>query len=47
MFAEWQIVREVKVPMLDPGGIFKDYDLHKVVPLSGDITEMDAVSLNY
>ena len=31
----------------DHGGIFKDYDLHKVIPVSGDITEMEAVSTNY
>ena len=30
IFAEWQGLREVQVPVLDCGGIFKDYDLHKV-----------------
>ena len=30
IFAKWQRLREVKVPVLDCGGLFKDYDLHKV-----------------
>ena len=47
IFAEWQRLREVKVPVLDCGGLFKDYDLHKVTSLSADIAGMDALSLNY
>ena len=47
IFAEWQRLREVKVPELDCGGLFKDYDLHKVTVLSADIAGMDALSLNY
>ena len=47
IFAEWQRLREVKVPVLDCGGVFKDYDLHKVTALRADIAEMDALSLNY
>ena len=35
------------MPVLDPGRLFKDYDLHKVVTLSTGIEEMDALSLNY
>ena len=36
------------VPVLDPGGLFKDYDLHKVATVSTGIEEMDALlSLNY
>ena len=47
-FAEWQrLLREVQVPVLDCGGLFKDYDLHKVTALSADIAGMDALSLNY
>ena len=42
IFAEWQRLREVKVPVLDCGGLFKDYDLHKVTAVSVDITGMDA-----
>ena len=34
IFAEWQRLREVKVPVLDCGGLFKDYDLHKVTAVS-------------
>jgi len=47
IFAEWQRLREVKVLVLDCGGLFKDYDLHKVTALSADIAGMDALSLNY
>ena len=32
---------EIEVPVLDCGGLFKDYDLHK------DIAGMDVLSLNY
>ena len=47
IFAEWQRLREFKVPVLDFGGLFKDYDLHKGTALSADIAGMDALSLNY
>ena len=47
IFAEWQRLREVQVPVLDCGGFFKDYDLHKVTTLSADIAGMDVLSLNY
>ena len=47
VFAEWQWLREVKVLVLGCGGLFKDYDLHKVTALSADIAGMDALSLNY
>ena len=48
ILAEWQRLREVQVPVLDCGGLFKDYDLHKVTAaLSADIAGMDALSLNY
>ena len=46
-FVEWQRLREVQVPVLDCGGLFKDYDLHKVIALGADIAGMDALSLNY
>ena len=46
-FAEWQGLREVQVLILDCGGLFRDYDLHKVTALSADIAGMDALSLNY
>ena len=47
IFGEWQISRSVKVPVLDPGGLFKGYDLHKVARLSTSIEEMDTVNFNY
>ena len=47
IFAEWQSLREVKVAVLDCGGVFKDFELHKVCALSADIAAMDLVSLNY
>ena len=37
IFAEWQSLREVKVPVLDCGGVFKDYELHKVCALSAEL----------
>ena len=47
IFAEWQRLREVQVRVLDCGGLFKDYDLHKVTALTADIAGMDVLSLNY
>ena len=35
------------MPVLDPGGLFKDYDLHKGEIFSTRIEEMGALSLNY
>lgn len=32
---------------LDPGGLFKDYDLRKFATLSTGFKEMDALSLDY
>ena len=42
IFDEWQISWMV----IDPGGLFKGYDLHKVAQFSTSIEEMDAVTLN-
>ena len=39
VFGEWQFTRTIKVPVLDPGGLFKDYDLLKVATLSTGIEE--------
>ena len=47
LFQEWQQQRDKKVPTLDPGGLFKDYELHKVNPVSCEVEDMDAISLNY
>ncbi len=37
----------VKVPILEVGGVFREYELHKVQPLTLPVTEMDALTLNY
>ena len=37
----------MKVPLLYSHGLFKDYELHKVNPVSCEIEDMDAISLNY
>ena len=47
IFGEWKISRSVIAPVLDPGGLFKGYYLHKVAQLSTSIEEMDTVTLNY
>ena len=47
IFNEWQTARKVQVPVLDFGGVFKDYDLHNVGVLSTRIEEMDAISRFY
>ena len=47
IFNEWQTVRKVQVPVLDCGGVFKDYDVHNVGVLSTRIEEMDALSVHY
>ena len=47
LFREWQQQRETKVPILDPSGLYKDYELHKVTPVSLEIEDMDTISLNY
>ena len=40
IFGEWQISWSVIAPVLDPEGLFKGYDLHKVAQLSTSIEEM-------
>ena len=47
IFGEWQISRSVIVLVLDPGGPFRGYDLHKGAQLSSSIEEMDEVTLIY
>ena len=46
VFSEWQFAQKMKVLILNPGGLFKDYDLHKVGTLSWHIKEMKMLSLN-
>ena len=47
IFNEWQTARKVQVPVLDSGGMFKDYDLPKVGVLLTRIEDVDGLSLNY
>ena len=34
IFEDWQRVRSVKSPILEVGGVFNEYELHKVQPLT-------------
>ena len=47
IFEDWQHVRRVKFPIVEIGGVFKEYELDKVQPLTRPITERDALTLNY
>ena len=47
IFEEWRIVRFPKVAKLEPGGLFKKYDLHKVQSLEVSLLKTDALSFNY
>ena len=47
IFEDWQRVRSVKFPIVEVDGVFKEYQLDKVQPLTRPITEMDALTLNY
>ena len=40
IFEDWQRVRSVKFPIVEVGGVFKEYELHKVQPLTRPITEI-------
>ena len=40
-------MRSVKFSMAEVGGVFKEYELDKVQPLTRPITDMDALTLNY
>ena len=42
---ELQQQREIKVQILDPGGLFKEYELHKVNPVSCEMKDMGVLSL--
>jgi len=47
IFEDWQQVRSVKSPMLEVGGVSKEYELPQVQSLTQPITEMDALTLDY
>ena len=40
-------MRSVKFPILEVGGSFKEYELHKVQSLTKPVTDMDALMLKY
>ena len=46
IFEDWQRVRSVKFPIVEVGGVFREYELDKVQSLTRPITEMDALRLN-
>ena len=46
IFEEWQRVRASKLAVVEVG-LFKDYEVQKVQPLSTPLIEMDAMTLNY
>lgn len=47
IFEEWGKARFPKVATLEPGGLFKEYDLHKVQSLEIPLLQMDALSVKY
>lgn len=47
IFEEWAKARFSKVATLEPGGVFKEYDLHIVQSLEIPLFQMDAISFNY
>ena len=47
IFEEWAKARFSKVATLEPGGVFKEYDLHIVQSLEIPSFQMDAISVNY
>ena len=40
IFEDWQRVRSVKFPIVEVGGVFKEYELDKVQPVTRPITEV-------
>lgn len=47
VFQNWQATREKKFPLLDPGSLFKDYDIQHVQSLEERLEDLDSLSLNY
>ena len=47
IFEEWGKYRFPKVATLEPGGLLKKHDLHKVQSLEIPLVQMDALSVNY
>ena len=47
VFRTWQAAREPKFCILDPGSMFKEYDVHRVQSLEEKLEDLDSLSLNY
>ena len=48
LFNKWKDARSLKMPVLDCGGLFKDYQWNEVSPLDAkNIEDMNASTLNY
>ena len=47
VFRTWQAACEQKFCILDPGSVFKDYDLDRVQSLEEKLEDLDSLSLNY
>ena len=47
VFRNWQVVREQKFPSVDPGSVFKDYDVHRVQSLQEKTEDLNSLSLKY
>ena len=48
VFLEWvKKAPFLKVATLEPGGVFKEYDLHIIQSLEIPSFQMDAISVNY
>ena len=46
VFRTWQAAREPKFCILDPGSMFKEYDLHRVQSLEEKLEDLGSLSLN-
>ena len=47
VFRTWQAAREPKFCILEPGSMFKKYDLYRVQSLEEKLEDLDSLSLNY
>ena len=47
VFRAWQAAREPKFCILDPGRMFKEYDVQRVQSLEEKLEDLDSLSLNY
>ena len=47
VFRTWQAAREPKFCIVDPGSMFREYDLQLVQSLEEKLEDLDSLSLNY